>query len=843
MGNVIRRFLPALLLVSGSAASPQDPGAQGKAGLDHYETRIRPILEERCYTCHSAKAEKLKGGLRLDTYEGLIEGGDTGPAVVPGNLEKSLIVRAVRGADEDLRMPPKGDRLTAAQVGDVEAWIKMGAPHPRKKGGESVRREDVWAFEPLKRPSVPAAAAHPVDAFVLEKLKAKGLGPAAAADPVTLLRRATIDLTGLPPTPAEIDDFLKDGGWEKVVDRLLASPHYGEQGARHWLDVVRYADTAGFSNDYERPNAWRYRDYVVRSLNADKPFGRFILEQLAGDEIDASDPEMLVAVGFLRMGPWEHTAMSVAAETRQYWLDDITHSTAATFLGLTMRCCRCHDHKFDPIPTKDYYRLQAVFAPTHFAERDAPFLASEDASGFDEGKAEVQRRLKEKGYRPLSDQDDPKIRKSLEKVGTKRREHLEREVKRFEPIALSVYTGPSNNFLSNRVLNRMPAKREGPVQEIAILRGGALDAPGEKVGPGVPGAVKGTAAEVPETPEGRRLALARWLADPGNPLTARVVVNRVWQQHFAGKGIVATPNNFGKMGKRPTHPELLDWLAGWFLENGSSIKKLHRLILTSETYRRSGTPADPAATRKLDAANDLLGHYPPRRLAAEEIRDGMLAITGELNRAVGGPGVFPEINWEVALQPRHVMGGPAPSYQPSPRPEDRHRRTLYAFRIRTLADPMLEVLNRPGTELSCERRDETTIAPQAFALLNSQFSHDRALALARRVEKEPSPIDAAFRLVVGRRPDEDERRRCREHFDAMTGHHRRHAPVRVDLPTSVRREMIEEFTGDLVRWDEELDLMRNYRRDLQPWDVGPETRALADVCLVLLNSNEFLYVR
>ncbi len=839
------RAKPALLilLLAAGAARPQDPAAQGKAGLDHYERRIRPILEDRCYACHSAKAEKLKGGLRLDTYEGLVAGGDTGPAVVPGDLERSLIVRALRGSDEDLRMPPKGERLTPAEVADIEAWIKMGAPHPRRKAGGEARREDVWAFEPLRRPAVPSVAANPVDAFVLARLAAKGLRPAPPADPVALLRRATIDVTGLPPSPEEIDAFLKEADWEKVVDRLLASPHYGEQWARHWLDVVRYADTAGFSNDFERPNAWRYRDYVVRSLNADKPFGRFVLEQVAGDELDAGDPEMLVAAGFLRMGPWEHTAMSVAAETRQFWLDDVTHNTAATFLGLTMRCCRCHDHKFDPIPTKDYYRLQAVFAPTHFAERDAPFLPVENTAGFDEARELVRRRLKEKGYRPVGEPDDPKVKRSLEKVGKKRQEHLEREARRFDPLALSVYTGASNSYLSNRVLNRMPREREGPVQEISILKGGALDSPGEKVGAGVPAAVKGPPVAVPATAGGRRLALARWLADPANPLPARVIVNRVWQHHFAGKGIVATPNNFGKMGKRPTHPELLDWLAGRFLENGGSLKKLHRLILLSETYRRSGTPADPEASRRLDPNNDLLGHYPPRRLAAEEIRDGMLAITGELNRALGGPGVFPEINWEMALQPRHVMGGPAPMYQPSPRPEDRHRRTLYAFRIRTLADPMLEVLNRPGTELSCERRDETTIAPQAFALLNSQFSHDRALALARRVEGSPEPVDLAFRLVVGRIPTDAERARCREHRSAMTEHHRRQAPVRADLPAFVRREMIEEFTGDIVRWDEELDLMKAYRRDLQPWDVGPETRALAEVCLVLFNSNEFLYVR
>jgi len=323
-----------------------------------------------------------------------------------------------------------------------------------------------------------------------------------------------------------------------------------------------------------------------------------------------------------------------------------------------------------------------------------------------------------------------------------------------------------------------------------------------------------------------------------------VIVNRVWQHHFGGKGIVATPNNFGKMGKRPTHAELLDWLAGWFVENGWSIKKLHRLLMTSEAYRRSGAPPDLEKFARLDPGNDLLSVYPPRRLAAEEIRDAMLAVSGELRPDRGGPGVFPEINWEVALQPRHVMGGPAPAYQPSPRPEERHRRTLYAYRTRTLADPMLEVFNRPGTEISCERRDETTVTPQAFALFNGQFAHDRALALAARATKAGGDaIEFVFRAAYGRAPAPEELEACRRHRETMTRLHQAHPPVRVEVPIKVRREMIEEFTGEIVRWDEDLDLMKNYVRDLKPWDVEPSTRALAEVCLVLFNSNEFLYLR
>jgi hypothetical protein len=326
-----------------------------------------------------------------------------------------------------------------------------------------------------------------------------------------------------------------------------------------------------------------------------------------------------------------------------------------------------------------------------------------------------------------------------------------------------------------------------------------------------------------------------------------VIVNRIWQHHFGEKGLVATPNNFGKMGKRPTHPELLDWLAAWFRDNGWSIKKLHLLILTSAVYQRAGEHPDMERVRSLDPGNDLLACYPPRRLTAEEIRDGMLALSGELSLPLGGPGVFPEINWEVALQPRHIMGSVAPAYQPSPRPEQRNRRTLYAFRYRTLADPLLEVFNRPGSELSCERRDDTTVTPQVFALFQGQFSHDRALAVARRLETQAPTLDRqielAFQLTFGRQATATERRRCAEHVARMLEHHRRHPPNAVALPQVVRREMIEEFTGQSVAWDEKLDLMTEYRADLKPWDVGPETRALAELCLVLLNSNEFLYVR
>jgi hypothetical protein len=836
----MRRLAIVCLLLGQDAAPSREEAERLFASVVH------PVLKAKCLGCHGDDPKKLKGELDLATRAGLLKGGESGkPAVVAGKPDESPLYLGVTRKDDAFKMPPKDrDALVAAEVDAFRRWIAGGAPWPEPKDPwAGTNPADVWAFRPRSSPVPPPGAAHPVDAFLLERLRAKGLEPAGPADPATLLRRATFDLLGLPPKPEEIDAFLADGDFGKVVDRLLARPEYGEQWARHWLDVVRYADTSGFSNDFERPNAWRYRDYVVRSFNRDTPYDRFILEQLAGDELDPADPELLVAAGFLRMGPWEHTAMSVAALTRQHFLDDVTHATSAAFLGLTMRCARCHDHKFDPLPTRDYYRLQAVFASTQFAERPAAFLPAENTAGFAEAKALGERRLREKGYSPVGDGPaDEKMRRSLDKVGVKRREHLSRELLRYEPLAFSVYGGPLRTYVSNNPRNAMPKDRAGSAQEVSVLRGGALESPMEKVGPGVLTAVPGTAL-IPDSLEGRRLALARWIASPSHPLTARVLVNRVWQHHFGGKGIVATPNNFGKMGKRPTHPELLDWLAGWFLENGSSIKKLHRLLMTSEAYRRSGAPPDPAKLARVDPSNDLLSVFPPRRLAAEEIRDAMLAVSGELRPERGGPGVFPEIHWEVALQPRHVMGGPAPSYQPSPRPEERHRRTIYAYRTRTLADPMLEVFNRPGTEMSCERRDETTVTPQAFALFNGQFAHDRALALAARATKAGGGVEFVFRAVCGRAPTEAERALCLAHVDAMAAHHAKHPPLRTELPLRVRREMIEEFTGEVVRWDEELDLMKGYVRDLAPWDVDDATRALADLCLVLFNSNEFLYLR
>jgi hypothetical protein len=898
---------------------------------------VLPVLRAKCFGCHGDDPAKVRGGLDLRTRQTQLAGGDSGQAaLVPDHPEKSLLYLAATRRDPDLAMPPKeADKLSAEQLRWLKEWIDAGAPWPDnvvKKGGwdevkdgvtvetsggrsadwtnRKYRPEDIWALQSIRKPTVPRIAKplgpihNPIDAFIQEKLIAKGItATAPPADARTLLRRIKFDLTGLPPTVEELDSLQGDASAKRqaaVIDRLLASPRYGEQMARHWLDVVRYADTSGFSNDFERPHAWRYRDYVIRSFNADKPFDRFIIEQLAGDELaarPASKPrdersesrgsdELRIAAGFLRMGPWEHTGMSVAAVTRQDFLDDVTHHVGVTFLGVGLRCARCHDHKFDPIPTLDYYRLQAVFAPVQFAETPLPFLPVEGdvddgtkalvearlASARAEfqkysakGKAALAAWLKARGYKTLKEVPDAERPNQVKfglsdeeltllKMWRKRAEFYERERLRFEPYAFTVYSGPlRTDYVSNKPLNAMPGNRVGPVQAVHVLTGGALETPAEETTPGFLSALPGGDV-APSDLDGRRLALARWIASPNNPLTARVIVNRVWQWHF-GRGLVATPNNFGKMGARPTHPELLDWLASWFVENGWSIKKLHRLIMASATYQQGAGVRNQGAAvghkttaaNTVDPENQLLWRFPARRLAAEEIRDGMLAVSGELRLRAGGPGAFPEINWEVALQPRHVMGSPAPVYQPSLRPEQRNRRTIYTFRFRTLADPILEVFNRPGGETSCECRDQTTVVSQSLALFNSEYAHNRALALAKRLDDAGGSVEdkigRAFALCFGRAPSGAEARLCREHVAKQRLHHERHAPVKTELPQRVRRRVIQEETGLEIAWDEPLDVMRDYQRDLMPWHVGAETRALADMCLVLLNSNEFLYVR
>jgi hypothetical protein len=747
---------------------------------------------------------------------------------VPGDPDGSLLA-AVLDGNNGLQMPPGGPekRLAPESIAAVREWIRMGASSPASEWTKRYRPEDLWAFQPLKKTGFRHAS---IDEFVLTRLAEQGLEPAPLADKRTQIRRVTYDLTGLSPTAEETNAFMRDTSPEayaRLVDRLLVSPRYGERWGRHWLDVVRFADTDGYSNDFERPNAWRYRDYVIRSFNHDKPYNRFIVEQIAGDELDSSDPEMLIATGFLRMGPWEHTAMAVAAVTRQQWLDDVTHSTAATFLGLTAGCARCHDHKFDPIPTKDYYSLQAVFASTYFDQRAADFLTSENRSNFDYERARVQALYdwNQKALEGLKQKGEKLTTSDLEheRIYRKRLEIYRRQLERYKPLAFSVVT-------------KEP-------EETFILKAGNLRTPGDRVLPAVLTA-PAFRSNLPSAGSGRRLALARWIASEENPLTARVIVNRVWHYHF-GKGIAANPNNFGKMGKKPTHPELLDYLAVQFMRNGWSIKQLHRTILLSATYRRASEHPQMAKVLAADPDNDLLAYFPPRRLSAEELRDSILAAAKQLNTAGGGVGTFAEINEDVATQPVLIMGTLSPVWSPSPRKADRNRRSLYLYQKRGTPDPMLETFNQPGSNDSCERRDASTVPMQAFALFNSKFARDMALEFAASVAGETSGPDAQiqqlYRRALNRNPSPGEARLLASHFAKRVGRHAQSAAALKQPRSPSVRSLIGEYTGKRFDFQEEQPA-EPYEEYLHPADVSPPVRALADCALVLFNSNEFAYV-
>jgi mono/diheme cytochrome c family protein len=908
MKRILRLLICCLLVLSGTQLWAQDNdrldfenSTKPTAAEKLFVNRVEPLFIEKCGGCHGTSAKEIKGEFDMRTRASLMKGGESGDAaIILREAGKSPLVFAIQRQD-GLEMPPKeNDRLSPEQIAWVRKWIDADAPWPdsaRRKqfdqaewtdsaadgitvatsGGLSeqwtnrrYQPDNLWAYQPIKTVEVPftdgADSMNPIDAFIERALAEKDIQPLPSADRATLIRRLTYDLTGLPPSPSEIRAFVDDkseNAYSKHVDRLLESRHYGEHWAKHWLDVVRYADSAGFANDFPRPNAWRYRDYVIRSLNDDKPYDQFMSEQVAGDEINPDDPDSLIAVGFLRMGPWEHTSMSVAAVTRQQFLDDVTNSVGVTFLAHELRCASCHDHKFDPIPTRDYYSMQAVFASVQFADVPLPYQAYENTDGFVEAEVRVKRQQAAGGVKslktlaktewPVEEWDQDSEVKGHAKVNNKRKQILARELKRFRPLAYSLYSGPDRPFQSNRAIVG-PGKRNGNARAVNILTGGSIETPGEQVPASVLSVISRWSVEnapafsdgFPQTTSGRRAALAKWLSDPNNPLPARVIANRVWQYHF-GRGLAANPSNFGATGTKPTHPELLDFLANYLVENRWSLKKLHRLIVSSKAWRRAAGLVAKAVDEK-DPDNQLYARFTPRRLTAEELRDSMLAVSGELNRQMGGIPARPEINMEVAMQPRHIMGSVAPAYQPDRTPARRNRRTIYAERIRTMRDPLLEVFNQPGLDTSCERRDASTITPQAFTLFNSQNSHDRSLALASRIAKTKATlnerIQAAFQASFGRDATMDELATCKKHYNRTLALRKKtDQKATSQYPNHVVRQMVEEMTGLTFYWVEDLDVYRDdYQADLKPWDVDEETRVLADICLVLFNSNEFIYV-
>jgi hypothetical protein len=928
--KILSWFLSLLLFLCTLQATETNNHSRGD---QLFTLKISPLLQEKCLACHSGKEGKLKGDLDLSSLDGMLFGGETSEKVlVPKKPDESLLLTAIEWKDPDYEMPPKeNDKLTEKQIQYFREWIELGSPWPsqeiqdqikiaeRKKiqtdegiivknsGGLSddwtyrrYKPEDLWAFQPVQKPKIPASLKNPIDYFVGKKLDETQISPAPAADFRSLVKRAYLDLHGLPPTPYEIYQFRlswdknPEKAWDELIDQLMESQHFGERSAQHWLDVARYADTAGLSNDYERSNMWRYRDYVVRSFNEDKPYDRFIIEQIAGDElwekqpIDEKNSELLIATSFLRMGPWD-PAMVLKPQARQLYLDDVVNAVGQTFLSTTMRCFKCHDHKFDPLPTKDYYRFYSVFSQTQLAERPAEFIEKENLRGMNAGKEATERMLSfaknkyeelynkqeeaakkwfaehkkeyldENKRRSLPDEEKPprhvgltptetgrlKVRRQDDWIWTRRLE-------RYQPLAQSVYNGPVPKSLNSRKM-RMPNKiPQTPIIPTKILTGGALEAPGDPVTPGVLSALglassknDGDAFAVTNETNGRRLELAQWIAHPKNQLTARSIVNRVWQRHF-GKPLAGNPNNFGAKGKKPTHPQLLDWLAADFVENGWKFKRLHKLIMSSKTYRMGTNHPKIEKLKNIDPENHLLAYREPRRLSAEELRDSMLVSSGELNREIGGLPVMPEINMEVALQPRMIQFSLAPAYQPSKWQKDRNRRTIYAYRVRGQPDPFLELFNQPNPNDSCEERVSESVSPQAFTLMNSSLMNDRAIALALRIKDEFDDIHLqvkrAVQLAYGRVPNSDEWDRLKKYVKKMELYHHSSKPEPKEYPTSITRSLVEENTGDTFEYKEILPVFEDYQKDKKAHELSPETRALSDLCLVLFNSNEYMYV-
>lgn len=945
----------AILLVIFALSSVARAQEQ-RAGERLFALKVAPLLKDKCLGCHGGDPEDIKGDFSVLGREDLLRGGESEePAVVPGDPTEGSLMQAIRW--EDLEMPPKeNDRLTNQQIELVEQWIQSGAPWPdeaaqqrfrvdeaateitddgrimRTSGGTSAdwsnrryQENELWAFMPVKPISdllpseVERAAA--VDYFIQRGTEQAGLEIAPQADARTLIRRATYDLTGLPPSPAEVHEFVDayeqrpESAWEELVDRLLASPRYGEHWGRHWLDVTRYADTGGMSNDFERSNMWRYRDYVIRSFNQDKRYDEFIVEQLAGDELadqslrqrtggsqedvqraqlegtyNEQESQWIVATGFLRLGPWDN-AMIEADEARQIYLDDVVNLTGQTFLSQTLRCCKCHDHKFDPIPTRDYYRIYSVFSTTQMAERQVPFLHEESLEGFVQGKAHVQKMLdfaiaeknkiiekQEKAAQAWYEEhelpyktederkDDEDEMKPPRYVGLDHVEQGQRKVReqdewiwtrrleRYQPMAQSVYNSAAFQLAWNGArqlrINRKNAAATPP--ENHILIGGALTALGDRVFPGVLSAVAIAVDRnaddpylLPNSIDHRRLELAHWIANADNPLTTRSIANRIWQYHF-GRGIAANANNFGAKGALPTHPELLDFLAADFVEGEWSIKRMHRLIMLSDVYRRQTLAPNAERIAELDPNNSLLSHFPRRRLTAEELRDSILSMTGELVQSDGGLPVMPEINMEVALQPRMIQFSLAPAYQPSPTPDERNRRTIFAYCVRGQADPFTELFNQPNPNESCELRESASVTPQVFTLLNSDVITDRSIAMARRLEQDAQTldeqIDTAFRLVLGRDATDTERQSLTSYVREMGEYQGQQSPLKPEFPSEITRSLVEEFSGQPFEYQEILPVFESYQPDAKAADVAATTRALADMCLLLFNTNEFMYV-
>jgi hypothetical protein len=823
------------------------------------------------------------GLLNLSSEAGIVKGGQNGPALIPGDAEKSHLYRRITGQEQPSM--PLGAKLSEVEIGIIKTWIDSGG---KWEGGALTLTKNVvvqenprswWAFQTPKRQPLPRSKderwnSNPIDAFLKATLDAKGLVPAPAADRRTLIRRAYLDLTGLLPETAEVDAFVNDKSpkaFEHIVDRLLASPHYGERWGRHWLDLARYADSWGHIHDDDNPNAWRYRDYVIQAFNKDKPYNKFIIEQLAGDELDDVTNDSLIATSFNRVGPRVRFREKQNPHYRYDYLDDMIGTTARGFLGLTVNCARCHDHKFDPISQMDYYQMMAAFFPA--VDYDHPLVPAKEYSDYKMRKAEVETQTKplkaaikkiEAPYREANfakklktfpedvqkavatpEQERTSGQKllatqvlSIAAAGRKElglspqdREQVQRldaEIKEFEaklpappPIAAGIRDGdyrftpdgPGDEPVPGTTANRIVTNFKGSY----VPEGGQpytppplyfpVGAPGAKeVQPGFLKVLSNSDTRTANPPggnsstSGRRRALAEWIASEDNPLTARVMVNRLWQHHF-GRGIVSTPSNFGKMGAAPSQPELLDWLATEFVREGWSVKKMQRLIMTSQAYQMSSGYANASNSAK-DSDDVYLWRFPMQRVEAEVVRDIILVTSGNLNLQAGGPPFFPSMPPAVRDDVKKIGRWELTNEDPST-----WRRGVYSYYKRAMKYPMFEVLDQPDSNITCERRGTTTVPTQALTLMNDEFVLLQARYFAERVRKivgddEASQIRAAYRIALSREPD------------------------------------ATELPGNLAF----MKKQRAYHSGRSSSGDGPERLALIDLCAVILNLNEFVYM-
>lgn len=873
----------AFLLVAPLGTRADEASPAGEVQQLAFERDVRPILKAHCFQCHG-EAGEVQGGLDLRLRRLMVTGGESGAAIVPGDRAQSYLFERISSGE----MPPGEKQLSPGEIERVARWIDLGAntaeDEPAEIGDDYLFTEaerSHWAFQPVVRPAVPDTTGDPtsrtaIDALLLARLRSAGLAFSPEADKRTLLRRATYDLTGLPPTPEQAELFLADDApdaYDRLVDRLLASPEYGERWARHWLDLAGYADSEGYASDPERKYAYKYRDYVIRAFNADKPFDQFLCEQLAGDEmiappydnLSADAIEKLVATGFLRMaadgtatGETDHKVASNQV------IADTVNIVATAVLGLTVSCAQCHDHRYDPIPQADYYRLRAIFEPAldwqqwrvpqerlislyTSADREKAAAVEAEAAELDKVRTAKQQEFilatREKELAKLETELRERVRAALdtpEKDRTPEQQQLLREYPSTNVSAGSLYLydreaaevlkkmsdeaaavrakKPVEEFV--QALTELP----GQVHETHRFARGDHEQPKEAVEPGdLTILAMATGASIaPDDPTlpttGRRLAFARELTSGKHPLVARVLVNRVWLHHF-GRGLVETPGDFGMLGARPTHPELLDWLASEFVDGGWSLKRLHKLLMTSAAYRQSSERVPVAET--IDPDNRLYARMSIRRLEAEAIRDAMLAVSGSLRREMFGPAV-PVMEDEVGqvvvgIDTNDSAGRPTGKFIPLNGQE--FRRSIYVQVRRSLPLAVLDTFDAPAMEPNCACRSMSTVAPQALLMMNSQLLVDMSRGMAERVRREAGSdettrLDLLWRLAFAREPREEERRAAIEYLAAQRSEFAAAAATAAPIA----------------------------EKDKQPPARDADLEALASLCQALLGANEFLYI-